>query len=84
MPVFPTASPLLTSVGGTDWGNFFQSPSNEPEHGMEAVEGLAGSSKNPHKNWAVNRYLKKMNSVPAFLHKILITQWAGGIQIFLL
>ena len=47
MPVFPTTSPYVTSVGGTDWVIFFQAHQTNPKHGMEAVEVLAGSLKDP-------------------------------------
>ena len=66
MPVFPTTSPYVTSVGGTDWAIFSQAHQMSLRHGMEAVEGLAGTERPTHQNWAVNQYLKKMNSSTGF------------------
>ena len=67
MPVFPTTSPYVTSVGGTDWGNFFPSPSNEPQAWYGSGGGFSWQFERPtHQNWAVNQYLKKMNSSTGF------------------
>ena len=67
MPVFPTTSPYVTSVGGTDWGSFFPSPSNEPQAWYGSGGGFSWQfERPPHQNGAVEQYLKKMNSSADF------------------
>eukprot|EP00943_MAST-04B_sp_MAST-4B-sp1_P002328 g2328.t1 len=67
MPVFPTTSPYVTSVGGTDWGGFFPSPTNKPEAWSGSGGGFSWQFERPeYQIETIDKYIQKMNATSAF------------------
>jgi tripeptidyl-peptidase-1 len=59
MPVFPTASPYVTSVGGTDWQGFFSPDPTKPEAWSGSGGGFSWQFPMPaHQTATVNAYVK--------------------------
>jgi len=67
MPVFPTTSPYVVSVGGTDWGGFFPSPTNKPEAWSGSGGGFSWQFDRPdYQVETIENYIQKMNSSSDF------------------
>mmetsp|Transcript_44113 Transcript_44113/g.86261 ORF Transcript_44113/g.86261 Transcript_44113/m.86261 type:complete len:565 (-) Transcript_44113:202-1896(-) len=63
MPVFPTASPYLTSVGGTVWQ--FPDPDSKPIAWSGSGGGFSWQFKaSPHQNTSVSNYLSSTTGLP--------------------
>lgn len=63
MPVFPTSSPYIVSVGGTQWAN---ADSTQPEAWVGGGGGFSGVFPMPqHQKQAVNSYLSNTAGLPS-------------------
>ena len=67
IPVFPTSSPYITSVGGTQWQGFFAPDAKRPEAWPGSGGGFSWEFPMPkHQQKSVQAYLTSMSSQPDF------------------
>ena len=67
LPVFPTTSPYVTSVGGTDWQGWPTPDSSRPEAWSGSGGGFSWEFKRPaHQEEAVSAYLTAQNGSASF------------------
>jgi len=65
MPVFPTTSPYVTSVGGTDWSGYFYPNPSKPKAWSGTGGGFSWEfGAPPHQKAAVSAYLQGTSGLP--------------------
>ena len=80
IPVFPTSSPYITSVGGTRWQDSSHLTQSDLGHGQALEEGSAGSFQCPNINRRASRHLTSMSSQPDFPPHGSLMKLAGRIR----
>ena len=67
MPVFPTTSPYVVSVGGTDWSGFFNPNPKKPEAWSGSGGGFSWQFPRPaHQAATVSKYLSSHSNSSEF------------------